>query len=162
VGVKIVKKGPRYVTEWGIGISCRPMDIVPEVIFRSVVKAWQPAMLCTTCMQVHSWILLAWAERLRHMPSSLQPRTIHVRTHHWRTHKHSLFAGKSTLLQILAGQYMVGPEAVRILGRPAFHDIQLTSSGQLSYLGQQWRRDIAFAGYNVPIQVHFFPNLRSA
>ena len=64
-----------------------------------------------------------------------------------------LFAGKSTLLQILAGQYMVGPEAVRILGRPAFHDIQLTSSGQLSYLGQQWRRDIAFAGYNVPIQV---------
>ena len=64
-------------------------------------------------------------------------------------------AGKSTLLQILAGQYMVGPDAVRILGRPAFHDIQLTSSGQLSYLGQQWRRDIAFAGYNVPIQVHF-------
>ena len=63
-------------------------------------------------------------------------------------------AGKSTLLQILAGQYMVGPDAVRILGRPAFHDIQLTSSGQLSYLGQQWRRDIAFAGYNVPIQVH--------
>ena len=62
-------------------------------------------------------------------------------------------AGKSTLLQILAGQYMVGPEAVRILGRPAFHDIQLTSSGQLSYLGQQWRRDIAFAGSNVPIQV---------
>lgn len=64
-----------------------------------------------------------------------------------------LTAGKSTLLQILAGQYMVGPDAVRILGRPAFHDIQLTSSGQLSYLGQQWRRDIAFAGYNVPIQV---------
>jgi hypothetical protein len=64
-----------------------------------------------------------------------------------------MFAGKSTLLQILAGQYMVGPEAVRILGRPAFHDIQLTSSGQLSYLGQQWRRDIAFAGYNMPIQV---------
>ena len=64
-----------------------------------------------------------------------------------------LVAGKSTLLQILAGQYMVGPDTVRILGRPAFHDIQLTSSGQLSYLGQQWRRDIAFAGYNVPIQV---------
>ena len=65
-----------------------------------------------------------------------------------------LVAGKSTLLQILAGQYMVGPDVVRILGRPAFHDIQLTSSGQLSYLGQQWRRDVAFAGYNVPIQVH--------
>ena len=65
---------------------------------------------------------------------------------HWR-------AGKTTLLQILAGQYMVGKDAVRILNRPAFHDIQLTSSGDLSYLGQQWRRDVAFAGYNVPIQV---------
>ncbi|CAL8468267.1 g7807 [Coccomyxa elongata] len=61
-------------------------------------------------------------------------------------------AGKTTLLQILAGQYMVGKDAVRILNRPAFHDIQLTSSGDLSYLGQQWRRDVAFAGYNVPIQ----------
>ena len=62
-------------------------------------------------------------------------------------------AGKTTLLQILAGQYMVDRDAVRVLGRPAFHDIALTSSGELSYLGQQWRRDIAFAGYNVPIQV---------
>ena len=62
-------------------------------------------------------------------------------------------AGKTTLLQILAGQYMVDKDAVRVLGRPAFHDIALTSSGELSYLGQQWRRDIAFAGYNVPIQV---------
>lgn len=64
-------------------------------------------------------------------------------------------AGKTTLLQILAGQYMVAEDAVRILNRPAFHDIALTSSGDLSYLGQQWRRDIAFAGYNVPIQVGF-------
>ena len=62
-------------------------------------------------------------------------------------------AGKTTLLQILAGQYMVDKDAVRVLGRPAFHDIALTSSGELSYLGQQWRQDIAFAGYNVPIQV---------
>lgn len=74
-----------------------------------------------------------------------------------RLRQAALRTGKSTLLQILAGQYMVGPEAVRILGRPAFHDIQLTSSGQLSYLGQQWRRDIAFAGYNVPIQVCLRP-----
>lgn len=42
---------------------------------------------------------------------------------------------------------------VRILGRPAFHDIALASSGALSYLGPQWRRDIAFAGNNVPMQV---------
>lgn len=65
----------------------------------------------------------------------------------------TLHAGKTTLLQILAGQYMVGRDAVRILGRPAFHDIGLTSSGDLSYLGQQWRRDVAFAGYNMPLQV---------
>ncbi|DBA89038.1 TPA: ABC transporter I member 20, variant 2 [Trebouxia sp. C0005] len=61
-------------------------------------------------------------------------------------------AGKSTLLQILAGQHMVGPDVVRILGRPAFHDVQLTSSGDLSYLGAQWRRDVAFAGYNIALQ----------
>lgn len=61
-------------------------------------------------------------------------------------------AGKSTLLQVLAGQHMVAPEVVRILGRPAFHDVQLTSSGDLSYLGAQWRRDVSFAGYNVALQ----------
>ncbi|KAL4860214.1 ABC transporter I family member 19 [Chlorella vulgaris] len=61
-------------------------------------------------------------------------------------------AGKTSLLQVLAGKYMVGEDAVRILGRPAFHDIQLVASGELSYLGPQWRRDIAFAGNNVPMQ----------
>lgn len=30
---------------------------------------------------------------------------------------------------------MVGPEMVRVLGRSAFHDTALTSSGDLSYLG---------------------------
>ena len=49
-------------------------------------------------------------------------------------------------LQVLAGKYMVGQDVVQILGRPAFHDLALTSSGALSYLGPQWRRDIAFAG----------------
>ena len=61
-------------------------------------------------------------------------------------------AGKSTLLQLLAGKYMVGQDTVRILGRPAFHDLVLTSSGDLGYLGPQWRRDIAYAGSNVPMQ----------
>lgn len=61
-------------------------------------------------------------------------------------------AGKSTLLQVLAGQHMIGPDVVRILGRPAFHDVQLTSSGDLSYLGAQWRQDVAFAGYNIALQ----------
>jgi hypothetical protein len=36
-------------------------------------------------------------------------------------------AGKTSLLQVLAGKYMVGQETVRILGRPAFHDLQLVS-----------------------------------
>ncbi|KAK9826750.1 hypothetical protein WJX81_004901 [Elliptochloris bilobata] len=61
-------------------------------------------------------------------------------------------AGKTTLLQVLAGKFMVDKDAVRILGRPAFHDITLAASGDLSYLGAQWRRDVAFAGYDVPIQ----------
>eukprot|EP00887_Chlorella_sp_A99_P000629 scaffold5.g629.t1 len=47
---------------------------------------------------------------------------------------------------------MVGQDVVHILGRPAFHDLALTSSGALSYLGPQWRRDIAFAGNNVAMQ----------
>ncbi len=62
-------------------------------------------------------------------------------------------AGKTTLLQILAGKYMVGTEVVQIMGRPAFHDINLVSSGDLSYLGPQWRRDVAFAGSDIPMQV---------
>lgn len=41
---------------------------------------------------------------------------------------------------------MVGKDQIRVLGRPAFHDTTLTSSGELVYLGGQWRRDIAFAG----------------
>lgn len=35
--------------------------------------------------------------------------------------------------------------------RPALQD--LTCSGQLSYLGTSWRKDVAFAGYGVPLQV---------
>lgn len=42
-------------------------------------------------------------------------------------------AGKSTLLEILAGQHLVPPDAVRVLGLPAFHDTSL--SGRVSYIG---------------------------
>jgi len=59
--------------------------------------------------------------------------------------------GKTTLLQVLAGHHMVPPDAVRVLGRPAFHDVALTSSGDLSYLGAAWRRDSSFAGSGVPL-----------
>lgn len=61
-------------------------------------------------------------------------------------------AGKTTLLQIVAGKYMVGQDMVRVLGRPPFHDMALTCSGQLSYLGTSWRKDVAFAGYGVALQ----------
>lgn len=60
--------------------------------------------------------------------------------------------GKTTMLQIVAGKYMVDKEMVLILDRPPFHDLQLTCSGTLSYLGTSWRKDVACAGYGVPLQ----------
>lgn len=62
-------------------------------------------------------------------------------------------AGKTTILKILGGKHMVDPDMVRVLGRSAFHDTALTSSGDLSYLGGEWRRDVAFAGFEVNIQM---------
>ncbi|KAH9735957.1 ABC transporter I family member 20 [Citrus sinensis] len=44
-------------------------------------------------------------------------------------------AGKTTILKIIGGKHMVEPEMVKVLGRSAFHDTALTSSGDLSYLG---------------------------
>ncbi|BBN14360.1 CCR4-NOT complex subunit CAF16 [Marchantia polymorpha subsp. ruderalis] len=62
-------------------------------------------------------------------------------------------AGKTTLLKILGGKHMVEPDMVRVLGRSAFHDTGLTTSGDLAYLGGEWRRDVAFAGFDVPLQM---------
>lgn len=62
-------------------------------------------------------------------------------------------AGKTTILKILGGKHMVDPQMVRVLQRSAFHDTALTSSGDLSYLGGEWRREVAFAGFEVPIQM---------
>ncbi|CAN0926591.1 ABC transporter I family member 20 [Linum grandiflorum] len=62
-------------------------------------------------------------------------------------------AGKTTILKILGGKHMVEPHMVRVLGKSAFHDTSLTTSGDLSYLGGEWRRDVAFAGFDVPIQM---------
>ena len=61
-------------------------------------------------------------------------------------------SGKTTLLQVVAGHHMVPRSAVSVLGRPAFHDTSLVASGDLSYLGAAWRKDVAFAGYGVPLQ----------
>ncbi|KAK3038798.1 hypothetical protein RJ639_027385 [Escallonia herrerae] len=62
-------------------------------------------------------------------------------------------AGKTTILKILGGKHMVDPDMVRVLGRSAFHDTALTSSGDLCYLGGEWRREVAFAGFDVAIQM---------
>lgn len=48
---------------------------------------------------------------------------------------------------------MVEQSMVRVLGRSAFHDTALTSSGDLCYLGGEWRRDVSFAGFGVSIQM---------
>ncbi|GAA0138223.1 hypothetical protein Leryth_011906 [Lithospermum erythrorhizon] len=62
-------------------------------------------------------------------------------------------AGKTTILKILGGKHMVDQDMVRVLGRSAFHDTYLTASGDLNYLGGEWRREVAFAGFEVPIQM---------
>lgn len=60
-------------------------------------------------------------------------------------------AGKTTLLKVLAGQHMVSKSSVSVLGQPPFHATSLTASGALSYIGGNWERDVAFAGYSVPL-----------
>ena len=62
-------------------------------------------------------------------------------------------AGKTTLLKVLGGKHMVAEGAVRVLLASPFHDTTLAASGRLSYLGGNWDRDIAFAGYSIPLQV---------
>ncbi|KAK1386354.1 Non-intrinsic ABC protein 9 [Heracleum sosnowskyi] len=62
-------------------------------------------------------------------------------------------AGKTTILKILGGKHMVDQDMVRVMGRSAFHDTGLISSAQLCYLGGEWRREVAFAGFDVPIQM---------
>lgn len=62
-------------------------------------------------------------------------------------------AGKTTLLKILGGKHMVTKTAVTVLGQPPFHATGMSADGRLSYLGGNWDRDIAFAGYSVPLQV---------
>lgn len=61
-------------------------------------------------------------------------------------------SGKTTLLQVLAGQYMVPKDQVRVLGGCPFFDTWLTCSGELSFLGTTWRRTMAYAGNDVPLQ----------
>jgi CCR4-NOT complex subunit CAF16 len=61
-------------------------------------------------------------------------------------------AGKSTILRILSGRHLCNPaDAVKILGRSAFHDNTLNF--ERSYLDTDWgMRTVAFAGYGCPLQ----------
>jgi CCR4-NOT complex subunit CAF16 len=40
-------------------------------------------------------------------------------------------AGKSTLLRLIAGKHMIDPDAVRVLGWPAFHDPRVSTAVEL-------------------------------
>lgn len=60
-------------------------------------------------------------------------------------------AGKTTLLKVLAGKHMVPEGSVKVLEKSPFHVTSLTSSGSLNYVGGNWERDIAFAGYSIPL-----------
>lgn len=62
-------------------------------------------------------------------------------------------AGKTTLLKVLGGKHMVPESAVQVLGQPPFHATNLTTSGDLSYIGGNWTVDVAFAGYSIPLAV---------
>lgn len=70
-------------------------------------------------------------------------------------HMHDLLtgAGKTSLLRILAGKHKVPEAAVSVLGRPPFYATELTTTGDVAYIGGNWERDVAFAGYSVPLQV---------
>jgi CCR4-NOT complex subunit CAF16 len=49
-------------------------------------------------------------------------------------------AGKTTLLRVIAGKHLIAPETVRVLGRPAFHDPELTTRVEL--LGGRFPFDV--------------------
>jgi CCR4-NOT complex subunit CAF16 len=49
-------------------------------------------------------------------------------------------AGKTTLLYLLAGRYLIDPSAVRVLGRPAFHDTDLQA--RRAFLGGGFPLDV--------------------
>ena len=59
-------------------------------------------------------------------------------------------AGKSTLMNVIGGKHMVDPDAVKVIGRPAFHDTSL--SQEVALLTGNWTHTVSFVGHNVPYQ----------
>lgn len=67
--------------------------------------------------------------------------------------------GKTTILKILGGKHLVEPDMVRVLGRSAFHDTTLVSSGDLCYLGGEVRSCFHFTfTFNSTASVHVTNN----
>lgn len=64
-------------------------------------------------------------------------------------------AGKTTLLKVLGGYHMIPKEMVSVMGEPPFHTTHLTMSGELSYIGGSWTREVAFAGNSIPLSGDF-------
>jgi len=66
-------------------------------------------------------------------------------------------AGKSTSLRLLAGKHLVPRNAIEVSDAKLspFHDTDLTCSGELSYIGGVWQKDMACAGAEVPLQGDF-------
>jgi CCR4-NOT complex subunit CAF16 len=63
--------------------------------------------------------------------------------------------GKSTLLRVLAGKCLVARDAVSVCGQSPFHDTGLISDGVLAFVGGSWQKEVAFAGYSVPLSGDF-------
>ncbi|KAL1527200.1 hypothetical protein AB1Y20_015879 [Prymnesium parvum] len=59
-------------------------------------------------------------------------------------------AGKSTLMNVIGGKHLVEPGTVKVLGREAFHDTNLSSD--VALLTGNWTHTVSFVGHNVPYQ----------
>ncbi len=56
---------------------------------------------------------------------------------------------------MLAGKHLVPRGSVSLCGASPFHDTWLTVNGALAYIGGTWQKEVAFAGYSVPLQGDF-------
>ncbi|KAL0041364.1 hypothetical protein WJX79_000921 [Trebouxia sp. C0005] len=106
--------------------------------------------------QPHQVLSVAWVGECRALHISADTLfELHLPWNRWQTFSRNGTSRKTTFLKILGGKHMVPETAVQVLGQPPFHATGLTADGRLAYLGGNWERDIAFAGYSVPLQGDF-------
>ena len=130
----------------------------PGIGANLVPAAWTYAFAVPSLSQAHDAVLTAVDWRADGRPLVGIPPVVHDMNVALPRGARCLMigpngAGKTTLLKILGGKYLLPEGMVRVLGSSPFHDTELTVSGALSYLGGNWDRDIAFAGYSIPLQV---------